>query len=223
MGSVLASRRKPSASRWLPPQRLAGRISWYLLRLNWKERKGGELVSVGKHRLGEVLTRRLYRFCCVGGAFIGSLTLGCSSTNLPGPNVVMEYSQGEEGPSPGALLPPILDRIVKYCDMRSIEEGREFRMLAIYFSGFESSELVDKSNCLPSVWVEFSEAAERNSKKSVLRMSRPGAEVVVVFRGSYRCADKYPWFGHEGLYPCQFTVSAVERVLGETAPPPPED
>jgi len=74
----------------------------------------------------------LYSLGCM--AFLGSLAICCSSTELPGPSAAI-YFPKKEGPASGELQPPMLDRIVEYCDIGKIEEGREFRVLAHLLSG----------------------------------------------------------------------------------------
>jgi len=180
----------------------------------WEKRSRVTLLYVARKARRDLLAA----LCSLGwSALFGGLVVSCAPTSLPGPSAVALLSRKEQGPAPGEPLPPALDRIVDYCEIGSIEQGREFRVLAIYLSGFETSDLIDRRDCLPAqFWVEFSPAAAQASNNGTLRKIRLGAATVVVFRGSYRCGAAY---GHLGSYNCQFTVSAVERVLGEIAWP----
>lgn len=151
----------------------------------------------------------------LGGAVVlGSLMISCSAVGAPEPSA-LEIAWREGQPRlPGASLSPLLGRVVRYCDMLTIEEGREFRVMAVYQSGFESSELVDRYDCLLGMnyWVKFAPGSKAASNRVAWRKLNSWSTTTVVFRGSYRCGGN---FGHEDFYNCLFTVSAVEKVFGE--------
>lgn len=166
------------------------------------------------------------RFHRLGGAALLSIVVAsCSISPVPGPSAAAIPWRAEEGPAPGESLPPLLDRIVDFCDIRSIEEGREFRLRAVYVAGFEVSDLVTLWECSPGrFWVEFSAASRKDSNNlGVLAKIPPDVAMVVVLRGSYRCSKAtglFGGYGHDGAYKCQFTVSALERVVGQLPWPP---
>lgn len=147
-------------------------------------------------------------------AWVGLAALGLGCSTLPPPHT------SAQAPSP----------IVDYCQLFSVPEQQEVRVLAVYRVQFESSELVDRRHCLGSaMWVDFTETAGRSSGLPALRQLRSnwGAEMVVVLQGHYECnrsGDLSKNFGHENLYDCRFTANAIERVVGRvTLPAPPLD
>src|SRR5690348_10894378 len=114
--------------------------------------------------------------------------------------------------------PPRRPGIRDYCQLDPAQDENEIRVLALYIAQFGGGKLVDRRNCLLQLtWVEFTE----NVPTSALRKldeagSLPGypyaVPVVVILRGRYECGQGP--YGHEGFYLCQFTATALERVLG---------
>jgi len=71
--------------------------------------------------------------------------------------------------------------------------------------------------CLQLTWVEFTENVPTSALRRLDKAGRlPGypyaVPVVVILRGRYECGQGP--YGHEGFYHCQFTATALERVLG---------